>query len=120
MLAGVVYLTPADDDHGCLRVWPGTHRLGPLAASAGWDRDFKARFPLEDLIPLDAEAGDMVFFSYLTVHGSRPNRSPRPRKSVLLQLYSGLDQTIGKVHADSALVLRGWNHHMDRERANAG
>ena len=118
MLAGVVYLTPADDDHGCLRVWPGTHRLGPLAASAGWDRDFKARFPLEDLIPLDAEAGDLVFFSYLTMPESRPNRSPQPRKSVLLQLHSGQDRTIATGHPDSALVRRGWNHHMERERAD--
>ena len=120
MLATVVYLTPADDENGCLRVWPGTHLLGPLPASAGGDQSFATRFPIEDSLALVADPGDMVFFSYLTVHGSRPNRSPRPRKSVLLQLYSGQDQTIGKVHADSALVLRGWNHHMDRERANAG
>jgi len=120
MLAAVVYLTPADDDNGCLRVWPGTHLLGPLSASKGYDRDFAARFPIEESIPVVAEPGDMVFFSYLTVHGSRPNRSPRPRKSVLLQLYSGQDRTVATGHPDSALVLRGWNHHMDRERADAG
>jgi phytanoyl-CoA hydroxylase len=119
MLAAIVFVGPADEGNGCLRLWPGSHRLGPLPASAGGDGDFAARFPIGDSIPLIAAPGDVLFFSYLTVHGSLANRGDRPRKSVLLQLHAGTDMPLpGEKHPNSALVLRGWNHHMDRERAN--
>ena len=33
----------------------------------------------------------MLFFSYFTLHESLPNRSDNPRKTVLVQMYSGSD-----------------------------
>lgn len=127
-----------DDDDGKVaqaEALPGLPRIRSLGqqaqriASAAYDADHdgaversKGGFPLDDSLTVIAEPGDLVFFSSLTVHGSRSNRSPRPRKSVIPQLSSGQDRTVSDGHPDAALVLRGWNHRMrmDRDRANAG
>ncbi len=118
MLAATVFLTPADDGNGCLRLWPGSHKLGPLPASNGYDGGFADRFPFCESIAAVVEPGDVVFFHYLTVHGSLPNRGTQPRKSVLVQLQSGRDRLAQSGgHFSSDTVLRGWNHHMTRDRA---
>ena len=121
MLAASVYLTESNEGNGCLRVWPGSHKLGPVdpKESMGGSTAFAARFPFEESIPVEVQPGDVAFFSYLTVHGSLANRSDRPRKSVLVQLRSGSDRMADTGHPDSNLVLRGWDHHMTRERANS-
>ena len=121
MLAAAVYLSDSNESNGCLRVWPGSHKLGPVdpQESMGASATFAARFPFEESVPVEVKPGDVAFFSYLTVHGSLPNRSDRPRKSVLVQLRSGNDPMADSGHPDSNLVLRGWNHHMSRDRANS-
>lgn len=120
MIAANLILTPQDDANGCLRVWPGSHHLGPQPASMGSDAAFAARFPLADSVPIACEPGDVVVFSYLLVHASLPNRSPRARKHVLVQLHSGRDRIQSPGHPASDLTLRGWNYHMTRDRANCG
>ena len=118
MLAAVVFLTPSNEDNGCIRVWPGSQRLGPIADNMGGNREVAARFPIEESVPAICQPGDILFFSYLTVHGSLANRGTQPRKSVLFQLHSGTDYMHAEAHhINSALTLRGWNHHMTRERA---
>ena len=86
----------------------------------GLQHDFDQRFTIADSIPVEYEPGDVVLFSYLSVHASLANRDDRPRKSVLVQLYSGSDALVDDAqHPNANLVLRGWNHHMTRERANS-
>jgi phytanoyl-CoA hydroxylase len=118
MLAMNVMLTPADDRNGCLRIWPGSHRLGRIERSMGADDAFAARFPFERSVPMECGPGDLVFFSYLTVHASLPNRSDRARKHVLVQLHGGADRIESGGHPASNLVLRGWNHQMTRSAAD--
>jgi ectoine hydroxylase-related dioxygenase (phytanoyl-CoA dioxygenase family) len=120
MLAAAVYLTESNEANGCLRVWPGSHKLGPVdpKESMGGHVGFAARFPIDDSVPVECQPGDVAFFSYLTVHGSLANRGDRPRKSVLVQLRNGGDLMAGTGHPDSNLVLRGWDQHMTRDRAN--
>ncbi len=118
MLAAVLYLSDSDEDNGCVRVWPGSHQLGPIPDNMGGNKEVAARFPIADSVPAVCKAGDILFFSYLTVHGSLANRGARPRKSVLFQLHAGSDRQDHGGHANSNLVLRGWNHHMTRERAS--
>ncbi|MBA2480753.1 MAG: phytanoyl-CoA dioxygenase family protein [Planctomycetes bacterium] len=118
MLAMNVMLTHADDSNGCLRIWPGSHKLGRIERSMGAHDEFAARFPMEGSIAMECEPGDLLFFSYLTVHASLPNRSDRQRKHVLVQLHSGQDRIESGGHPASNLVLRGWNHHMTRSAAD--
>lgn len=120
MLAAVVAVSDCDEDNGCIRVWPGSHKLGRLdhssgMAEAGGETEFAQRFPFSDSVPAVLAPGDVLFFNYLTVHGSLPNSGSRDRASVLFQLHGGRDAVDpGISHPNSQLVLRGWNHAMRR------
>lgn len=120
MIAGIIHVSAATDEMGCLRVYPGSHKLGRIDQSSGQSESgILAKYPLERATPLEAEPGDVVFFHYFTLHGSMPNRSPRTRKTVLVQLYSGSDRVAeGNQHPDEKLVLQGWNDYATRETAN--
>lgn len=117
MIAGIIHVSEATDEVGCLRVYPGSHRLGRLTGSMGQDtgNGFSKRFPIESATVCEAGPGDVVFFHYFTLHGSMPNRSARSRKTVLTQLYAGHDAIEeGNKHSNMRLVLRGWNHRAMR------
>jgi len=120
MIAGIISVSEATDEMGCLRVYPGSHKHGRVGGSNGQsESEFLAQYPLSGALPLEAEPGDVVFFHYFTVHGSMPNRSPKTRKTVLVQLYAGDDRVEdGIQHPDEKLVLAGWNHHASRSNVN--
>ena len=121
MLAGVIHVSRATNEMGCLRVYPGSHKLGRLQDSMGQSQDGALdEYPLENATTCEAEAGDVVFFNYLTLHGSMPNRSDEVRKTVLIQMHAGADKVEdGNTHPNCHLTLRGWNHAMNRETANS-
>lgn len=121
MMAGIIHVSNATDGMGCLRVYPGTHKLGRIQDSSGQtEQEVLSRYPLEGATPLEAEPGDVVFFHYCTIHGSMPNASSHTRKTVLVQLHSGQDRVEeGNTHPDERLCLLGWNAFATRERANA-
>lgn len=119
MIAGIIHVSDATDGMGCLRVYPGSHRLGRVEGADGRrQNDVIDRYPIEEATIVEAKAGDVVFFHYFTLHGSMPNRSNRVRKTVLCQLYAGTDRVEdGNRHPDERLVLRGWNHNISRAAA---
>ncbi len=119
MIAGIIHVSDATDEMGCLRVYPGSHKLGRIEGSDGRrENPVLDQYPIEDATVVECQAGDVVFFNYLTLHGSMPNRSERTRKTVLCQLYSGTDQVEpGNSHPDERMVLRGWNHAISRKAA---
>jgi ectoine hydroxylase-related dioxygenase (phytanoyl-CoA dioxygenase family) len=101
VLAASVHLDETDEANGCLHVMPGSHRLGPLEARG----DSKTvDYPLESGVACPAAAGDVLFFSYLTIHGSGVNRSPRTRRNVLFQYRDP---------ADPPLLRDGAEEHVD-------
>lgn len=119
MIAGIIHVSRATDEMGCLRVVPGSHKYGRVEGTSGQaESDLLAKHPLEDAVPLEAEPGDVVFFHYFTLHGSMPNRSAETRKTVLVQLYAGSDRVeVGNPHPDERLTLAGWNHFATRGTA---
>ena len=119
MIAGIIHVSNATDEMGCLRVYEGSHKLGRVVGSGGSEEsEVLAQHPIEGAKVIEAEAGDVLFFHYFTLHGSMPNRSSKTRKTVLVQLYAGNDRIEeGVTHPDERLVLKGWNHHSTRERA---
>lgn len=121
MIAGIIHVSDATDEMGCLRVYPGSHRLGRIDGADGRrQNDVLDQYPIEDATIVEAAAGDVVFFHYFTLHGSMPNRSNAVRKTVLCQLYDGQDRVEeGNFHPNEAMVLKGWNHAATRERAAA-
>lgn len=120
MMAGIIHVSDATDEMGCLRIFPGTHRLGRIKGTSGMESSsFLEEYPIEKAIPVPAEAGDVVFFHYFTLHGSMPNRSNQLRKTVLAQMHSGDDAIEeGNKHPNARLALQGWNHHAGRGVAN--
>ena len=126
MIAAIIHLQDADEDNGCLRFVPGSHKLGRLDPNAsllgnddGTAKDFIEKHPLESATPVIAKAGDVAFFHYFTLHGSTPNTSERVRQTMLLQMHAGDDELERHGHPYSGTVLRGRNHCMTRSKAAA-
>jgi ectoine hydroxylase-related dioxygenase (phytanoyl-CoA dioxygenase family) len=82
VLAASVHLDDTNLENGCLRVVPGSHKLGPLEAHGP---GHTLETPLEEGTPVPAAAGDVLFFNYLTIHGSGVNASAGTRRNVLFQ-----------------------------------
>lgn len=120
MMAGIIHVSNATDEMGCLRVYPGSHKLGRIKDSSGRDEGLIfAEYPIEKATPIEAEKGDVVFFHYFTIHGSMPNRSQSVRKTVLVQMHAGDDEIEDWVtHPNARMALRGFNHCVTRAKAN--
>jgi len=122
MIAAVIHLNSADEHNGCLRVYPGSYKAGRLAGMKGEGEDSYARdeYSVADATAIPAQPGDVLFFHYMTVHGSGQNLSDTSRKTVIAQLHSGSDRVIkGNNHTNVKLVLRGFNHHASRHRVGS-
>jgi len=101
-----IALLPEDERSGCLRVVDGSHRWGSVGAvRALTETRVDSLLPslrpdqeaaLAGARPLELEPGDVTIHHCLTLHGSGPNRSERPRKTVILRMFDGacrLDRT---------------------------
>ncbi len=121
MIAAVVHLSNSTEEMGCLRVIPESHKLGKLENSDGHTSipQIHGKYNINDADPIIAELGDVVFFHCCSVHGSMPNLSEMPRKTILIQLYSGNDRIIdGNDHSNVQLVLRGHNDYATRNNVD--
>lgn len=84
LIGAWIALDRATVENGCLRIIPGSHRSGVLwdqhwHADRRFDCSEEARgFPYADAdaIPVEVEAGSVVFFNGYTLHRSLPNRAP--------------------------------------------
>jgi phytanoyl-CoA hydroxylase len=101
VLAASIHLDDTDEENGCLHVVPGSHKFGPLEAHG---ESKTVDYPLESGTPCPAAAGDVLFFNYLTIHGSGTNRSTRPRRNVLFQYRDP---------ADPPVLVDGREDHVD-------
>ena len=123
MMAGIIHVSNATDEMGCFRLYPGSHKLGKLEGTSGQlPHDVLAQYPLENSTPVEAQPGDVLFFHYFLLHGSKPNRSKQTRKTVLVQMHEGHDtvEERGLGHPYERLVVRGWNYRASRSTANRG
>ena len=121
MIAAMVHLSESTEEMGCVRVISGSHQLGRIERSDGhtYNPIIHDRYNLEDADPVIAEPGDITFFHCCSLHGSMPNLSQDPRKTILIQLYSGRDKIVdGNEHTNVQLVLRGHNHHATRNNVS--
>ncbi len=111
MMAGIIHLSDADEQMGCVRVVPGSHKLGLLDTVEGHKHLDPEEYPLEDALPCPAKRGDVLFFNYLTIHGSGANKSDRIRKTVLVQVRDAADKPTVNTHRSHAqgMMLRGIN-----------
>ena len=107
--AAIVHFDDAPIAKGCLRLIPGSHHDGPREHIDGGgfylpDQD------LPGVVPIEAEAGDVLLFTYLTVHGSGVNTSSEARTTWLIQYRDPVDRPSLPVHQWSlgqGMMLRG-------------
>ncbi|MGP3910867.1 phytanoyl-CoA dioxygenase family protein [Nonomuraea sp. 10N515B] len=108
--AAIFHFDDAPEEKGCVRVVPGSHRDGmlPHIEEGGWHLPL-SQWPLEAAVPVEAEAGDVLFFTYLTVHGSGVNRAAEARTTLLIQFRDPEDAPAGEVHRSrgQGMMLRG-------------
>lgn len=112
MIAVILHFDDAPIEKGCVRVVPGSHKLGPLEHSGegGWHLPFE-QYPIESATPCPAKAGDALFFSYLTIHGSGLNTSNEARTTLLIQMRDPEDPPTKRVHESrgQGMMLRGYD-----------
>lgn len=111
MGAAIFHFDDAPQEKGCVRVVPGSYRRGLLEhdSEGGWHLPY-SEWPLEKAVPCEAEAGDVLFFSYFTVHGSGVNVSDEARTTLLVQYRDPEDKPTELVHTESrgqGMILRG-------------
>jgi phytanoyl-CoA hydroxylase len=108
--AAIFHFDDAPEEKGCVRVVPGSHRHGllPHTEEGSWHLPFD-QWPLDKAVPCPAEAGDVLFFHYFTVHGSGVNTSDEARTTLLVQYRDPTDQPTEDVHRSlgQGMMLRG-------------
>jgi phytanoyl-CoA hydroxylase len=109
--ACIFHLDAAPEEKGCVTVVRGSHDLGPLEHNedGNWHLP-KEEWPISRAEPVEADAGDVLVFSYLTVHGSGVNRSKDARTTWLVQVRDPADKPISDAHTFSrgqGMMIRG-------------
>ena len=99
MIAAILYFDDCPIEKGCFRVVPGSHKLGPLQHICTGDHHLPdGQWKIEDATPLPGKAGDVILFSYLTIHGSGRNVSHEARTTLLMQMRDPTDPPLLKTH----------------------
>ncbi len=110
--AVIVHLDEASELKGCVRAVSGSHHDGRLEHSGTSDfflSDDSAREA--EATTVSAKAGDALFFSCLTIHGSGPNLSDEARTTWLLQMRAADDYPTVDRHRSpgQGMMLLGTN-----------
>ena len=110
MIAAIIHFDDAPIEKGCVRVVPGSYKDGPIEheSEGGWHLPFE-QYPIDAAVPCPARAGDVLLFSYLTVHGSGVNVSDEARTTLLVQMRDPADPPTIKTHESrgQGMMLRG-------------
>ena len=110
MIAAILHFDDAPLEKGCVRVVPGSHKLGmlPHLGDGGWHLS-PDEYLVAEAVPIEAKAGDVLFFSYLTIHGSGINESSEARTTLLVQMRDPADPPTIQTHqsAGQGMMLYG-------------
>ena len=118
MVSGMIHVARVTAPMGALRIYPGSHR-SRMENARTTDEEFNRRFPLENALVIEGEAGDVLFFHYRLVHGSKSNEVDESRKIVHVRMFSGSDRRENHNQPFENLVLRGWNFHANAANATS-
>jgi len=110
LIAAIIHFDDAPLERGCVHVVSDSHLRGRLPHETvdGFHLDL-TEYPIESATPLPAKAGDVLFFSYLTIHGSGVNTSDEARTTLLVQMRDPADPPSIRVHESrgQGMMLRG-------------
>lgn len=77
-----IHLDAADRENACLRVIPGSHRLGILSP-----KQIKQQLLNQAALDCEMRAGDALLMSPLLLHASAKSQSNRPRRVIHVEFY---------------------------------
>lgn len=94
LLTAWLALDDVNEENGCMQVVPGSHKWGLLPEGDFFEQDLeKLKARIEKVtgqpwrtVKCEMPAGAMSFHHCLTIHGSGPNLSQRPRRSWAIHL----------------------------------
>ena len=97
LLTAWVAFDDVDEANGCLRVIPRSHTWGLIDVNNFFAQDLdeqQAKMKSPDgkpveTVPLVMKAGQVSFHHALTLHGSGPNTTANPRRSLAVHLMTG-------------------------------
>ena len=94
LVTTLVYLDDANQTNGCLQVLPRMHQQffsheAPDGAFAGMITEDVSGDRYGRPVPLEAPAGSVIFMHCNTPHSSLPNRSTRPRRTLIFEYRAG-------------------------------
>lgn len=112
-------------ENGCMQVVPGSHKWGLLEQSDFFNTDLEGvkrgleahvGHPIE-VRPCTLKAGEVSFHHCLTVHGSGPNFTERPRRSLVLHVMpahaSYVAGSLNDNHMNAILISERGGKHGD-------
>jgi ectoine hydroxylase-related dioxygenase (phytanoyl-CoA dioxygenase family) len=88
-------LDDADEDNGCVLYVPGSHRWDLLEITGlagdmdaiGEVLDDRQRAAMQSPVPAKLKKGEATFHHPLMMHGSRENRTDRPRRATVINVF---------------------------------
>ncbi|MBV7335016.1 phytanoyl-CoA dioxygenase family protein [Chloroflexi bacterium TSY] len=111
----LVHLDDTCHENGEIRFLEGSHKHGPLEHITGTEDSPSAphlptdEYKLEETVPVPAKRGDVVIFSYYTIHGSYINQTKDPRRLVRVGYRNPHnDQLTGVNVGKSGLIVAGY------------
>jgi ectoine hydroxylase-related dioxygenase (phytanoyl-CoA dioxygenase family) len=113
----LVHVDMADEESGCLKFLPGSHKLGKLEHIRGPEVEPHLpvqQYSIKDAVSVPANPGDVVFFSIYTIHGSALNRSGRWRRLVRIGLRDPRNPQVGGLATGRpGLMVKGVRPHLE-------
>ena len=116
-----IAFTPSRRANGCLRVVPGTHRLGQIAHTDGFaennllGRGQEVALDVDEAaaVDIELEPGEMSLHHVRIVHGSNPNPTEVPRIGFTIRYIATRCRQIGA--RTPAVLVRGEDrfHHFE-------
>lgn len=100
-----IYLDHSGPDNGCVYALPGRHLVGNVNLG---DRSMEALCASREAVPLEMEAGDVLFHCLSTPHGSQPNLSGIQRRIFYIHYLADEVYRDGYGDAPWAALKPGW------------
>jgi ectoine hydroxylase-related dioxygenase (phytanoyl-CoA dioxygenase family) len=123
LLACQVYIDDSTIENGCLRIVPGSHKLGLLnhyrdGRFTGIVQGDTSAFDAQE-VTVPIRAGGIVLWHALTLHSSHANRSARPRRAIVFEYKNPAARLMGGAFNSQlevrtvGLMVRGRDPHGD-------
>ena len=122
-----VAITDANEENGCMRMWPGSHKNDLQYHNQKFDENnlltrgqTVENVPMNETKPVILNTGQMSLHHPKVVHGSGLNKSNDRRIGFVIQSYIGtnVEQVLGKMYVQQARGDDKFNYHHHVARAD--